>query len=182
MFSNLRQGSQIYVFHKCASTPFVEMGSVEIQNPFGSIYPTMPNMPMNISIRIGDKVTPAPNLPPSAEVADVTNNQTGETITLACSKDAINAELQSERQKSIDSINSVEYHRQRITALDAIHNQLNPDVVEKVQQAQEICTLKAKMADMASNMEELMKANRELMEQLKGERTSSSKEKKGNEK
>lgn len=177
MFSNLRQGSQIYVFHKCASTPFIEMGSVEMQNPFGSIYPTMPTMPINFSIRIGDKVIPAPNLPPNAEVADVTNSQTGETITLACSKDAINAELQTEKQKSIDSINSVDYHRQRIVTLDAIHAQLNPEVAEKAQQAQEISNLKAQMSNMANNMEELMKANRELMEQLKGERASSTKKK-----
>lgn len=177
MFSNLRQGSQIYVFHKCASTPFIEMGSVEIQNPFGSLYQPLPNMPINISIRIGDKVTPAPNLPPNAEVADVTNNQTGETITLACSKEAVNAEMQSERQKSVESINSVDYHRQRISALDALYNQLNPEVAEKEQQAQEISRLKLQVSDMASNIEELIKANKELMEQIKGEKTSSQKKK-----
>ena len=134
-------------------------------------------MPMNISIRVGDKVTPVPNLPPNAEVADVTNNQTGETITLACSKDAINAELQSERQKSVDTINSVEYHRQRVSTIDALLNQLNPEVAEKAQQAQEINMLKTQMSDMANNMAELMETNRKLMEQLQGERTSSSKTK-----
>lgn len=168
----------MYVFHKCASTPYIEMGSVEIQNPFGSLYQTMPGMPMNISIRVGDKVTPCPNLPQNAEVADVTNNQTHETITLACSKDAINAEVQSERQKSVDAINSVEYHRQRIGALDALHNQLNPEVVEKAQQAQEINNLKAQMSEMSNNMAELMKANKDLMEQLKSERASSSSKRK----
>lgn len=171
MFSNLRQGSQLYVFHKCASTPYIEMGSVEIQNQFGSFYQPLPGMPINFSIRIGDKVTPCPNLPPNADIADVTNNQTGETITLACSKESVNAEMQSERQKSIDAINSVDYHRQRISALDALYNQLNPEVAEKAQRDKEMSDMRQQMAQMAQTIAK-------LTAELGGERTSS-KDKKG---
>lgn len=181
MFSNLRQGSQLYVFHKCASTPYIEMGSVEMQNQFGSFYQPM-GLPMNINIRIGDKVTPCPNLPPNAEIADVTNNQTGEVITLACTKEVLNAEIQNMRQKSVDaiSVNTIEYHKHRITALDTLLNQLNPEVAEKAAQAQEINTLKTQVTELTSNVSELLRANKELMAQLKGEGTSSiPKEKKG---
>lgn len=179
MFSNLRQGSQLYVLHKSAATPFIEMGSVEAQNQFGSYYQPM-GLPINLSIRIGDKVTPCPNLPPNAEIADVTNNTTGETITLACTKDVLNAEIQSMRQKSVDaiSVNTIEYHKHRISACDNILNQLNPEVAEKAAQVQEINTLKTQVSELTSNVSELLRANKELMAQLKGEGTSS-KDKKG---
>lgn len=172
MFANLRNGSQVYVFHKCASMPYVEMGIVEIPNQFGSLYQPLAGFPMNINIRIGDKAVPFPNLPASAEVADVTNNQTGETITIACNKDAINAEIQSERQKSVDNLNSREYHEQRIVCLDNLAKQLNPEQAEKAAQLAELNNLKSQIAEMSTNMEELMRANKELMSQLKEERTS----------
>lgn len=166
MFSNLRQGSQLYIFHKSASTPFIEMGSVEMQNPFGPFYQAIPNMPMNISIRIGDKVIAAPNLPPNAEVADVTNNQTGEVITLVCSREAVNAEIHAERQKSVDTVNSVDYHRQRISALDTLYNQINPEVAEKAMRDKELSDMRQQMAQMAQTIEQLTC-------QLKGEGASS---------
>ena len=154
MFSNLRQGSQLYVFHKCVSTPFIEMGSVEIQNQFGTFYQPM-GIPMNLNIRIGDKVIPCPNLPPNAEIADVTSNTTGETITLACTKEALNAEIDGMRQKSVDaiSVSTIEYHKHRISALDTLRNQLNPEVAEKAAQAQEMATMRQQMAQMAQTIE-----------------------------
>lgn len=172
MFSNLRQGSQLYVFHKCASTPFIEMGSVEIQNQFGSFYPM--GIPMNLNIRIGDKVIPCPNLPPNAEIADVTSNTTGETITLACTKEALNAEIEGMRQKSVDaiSINTQEYHKHRISVFDQLLNQLNPEVAEKAAQAQEMASMRQRMEQMAQTIEQ-------LTAKLGGERTSSDKDKKG---
>lgn len=161
------------MLHKSAATPFIEMGSVEVQNQFGSYYQPM-GLPINLSIRIGDKVTPCPNLPPNAEIADVTNNTTGETITLACTKDVLNAEIQSMRQKSVDaiSVNTIEYHKHRISACDNILNQLNPEVAEKAAQAQEMANMRAQMSQMAQTIEQ-------LTAKLGGEGTSSDKVKKG---
>lgn len=174
MFANLRQGSQLYVLHKCASTPFIEMGSVEsTSNVMMGYYPSLPNMPINISVRVGDKVTPYQNLPANAEVADVTNNATGETITIACTKDALNTEVQAMRQKSIDSINSVEYHRQRISTCDALLQQLNPEQAEKAQREQEMQNMKSEMQEMRRQMAEQAEINKMLLAQLKGEKTSS---------
>lgn len=184
MFANLRQGSQLYVFHKCASTPYIESGSVETtSNVMMGYYPSMP-VPINISVKVGDKTAPYQNLPPNAEVADVTNNTTGETITIACTKEALNAEIQSARQKSIESINSVPYHQQRIKALDALYQQFNPEQAEKAQREQELRTMREDMVAMRKQMEEQAEINKMLLAQLKGEGTSSSnpKEKKGEQK
>lgn len=136
-------------------------------------FPTMPNMPINISIRVGDKVTQYQNLPPTAEVADVTNGSTGETVTLACSKEAVNAEVQGMKQKSIEAINSVEYHKQRISACDMLLQQLNPEQAEKAQRDQELKTMRADMVAMRKQIEEQSEINKMLLAQLRGENTSS---------
>lgn len=156
MFSNLRQGSQLYILHKCASTPFIEMGSVEsTSNVMMGYYPSLPNMPINISVRVGDKTTPYQGLPANAEVADVTNNATGETITIACTKEALNAEVQAMRQKSIDTINSVEYHKQRVGVCDMLLQQLNPEQAEKAQREKEMSEMRVQMAQMAQTIAQL---------------------------
>ncbi|MCM1079678.1 MAG: hypothetical protein NC344_10255 [Bacteroidales bacterium] len=171
MFSNLRQGSQIYILHKCASTPFVEQGSVEgTSNPMTGYYPTLPNMPVNISIRTGEKVTPYQNLPPNAEIAEVANNNTGEKVMIVCTKEALNTEVHSMRQASVDAINSVEWHKQRISACDTLLQQINPEEMLKAQQQQEISDLKAQVMQMSQMMSQ-------LTSQLKENGASSSKKK-----
>lgn len=132
----------------------------------------MPSMPINISIRVGEKTIPYQNLPPNAEVADATNNATGETITIACTKEALNAEIHSLRQKSIDAINSVDWHKQRIVSCDNLLQQLNPEEREKAQREQEMVEMRKQMEQMAHTIAQL---NTKL-----GEGASSSKNKKEN--
>lgn len=167
MFSTLRQGSQLHILHKTA-TPYVEIGTIEsVSNlPMIGYYPNMPTFPMDISVRVGEKVTTYQQIPANAESAEVTERTTGEQVFITCTKDVLNTEIQSMKQKSIDAINSVEYHKQRIKACDMLIGQLNPEVVEKQQQAQEISELKALVASM-----------KQQMELLQGERTSSNKRK-----
>lgn len=127
-------------------------------------YPNLPMMPMDITVRVGEKVVPYKQLPPNAEVAN-TISQSGEEVCVACSKDAVNTELNQMMQKSIDAINSVEGHKQRIETCKALLNQLNPEKVREQQQAQEINSLRDQVA-------ELGKMVTDLTSQLKG-RTSS---------
>lgn len=131
------------------------MGSVDsTSNVMMGYYPTMPNLPININIKVGEKVTQYQNLPPNAEVADVTNSM-GETVTLACTKEAVNAEVQTLKQKSIDAINSVEYHKQRIGACDMLLQQLNPEAAEKVQREKEMAEMREQMMRMSETIAEL---------------------------
>ena len=78
------------------------------------------------------------------------------------------------KQKSIDILNSVEYHQSVIDSCDKMLNTLNPEFAAKQQQDQEIATLKGQIADMGKNMTEmnrnmadLIAQNRKLMDQLK---------------
>lgn len=158
MFANLRQGSQVFVLHK-TSTPFIEMGNVEnVSNiPIMGYYPNIPQMPIDITIRIGDKVIPYKQLPANAEVANGINPNGGEEIILACTKDAITNEVQAMKQKSIEIINSVNYHKQRIEVCDTLLNQLNPEVAEKKQQQQEISELRGQVSSLTSMISDLKK-------------------------
>lgn len=156
MFSNLRQGNQLHILHK-TSNPYVEIGTIEstTSTPMLGYYPNMPSIPMDITVRVGERVTTYQQLPSASETAEVTERSTGEQVFISCSKDALNSELQIIRQKSIDIINSVEYHKQRIKSIDLLIGQLNPEIVEKQQQAQEISDLKAQLASMRELVEEM---------------------------
>ena len=68
------------------------------------------------------------------------------------------------RQKSIDIINSIEIHKKTVQDYELLLQKLNPEVAEQKQQKQEIDLLKSQMSEMMSNM-------RELMHQLKEEKS-----------
>lgn len=156
MFQNLQHGSQIYLLHK-GMTPYIEMGTVEtMPQMLMGYYPQM-SFPLDITVKVGEKVIPFKQLPPSAEIANVIQQGSGEEICVACSKEAVNAEVQQMIQKSVDAINSVEAHRQRIETCKNLLNQLNPEKVKEAQQAQEIIALKDKLASMEQMMADLLK-------------------------
>ncbi|MCQ2232641.1 MAG: hypothetical protein MJZ30_12415 [Paludibacteraceae bacterium] len=156
MFQNLRQGSQIYLLHK-GMTPYLEMGTVETipTYPMMGYYPQMPMMPMDITVRVGEAVTQYKQLPPSAEVANVIAQNSGEEVCIACSREFVNNELQLQMQKSVDAINSVPMHEKRIETLKQIHDQLNPEKVKEAQQAEELNSLRDKVTDLGNLVKEL---------------------------
>lgn len=164
MFSNLRINSQLYVLHK-ESTPYVEVGQVvSVSSPYpkNQINNFMPPQELVVDVVVnvnGNNIT-LQKLPANLDVADQgTNNG---ALFIATTRDAINIEINSQRQKSLDVINSVKYHEQRMQDYDLLYQKLNPEVAEQKQQKQEIDTLKAQMSEMMSGM-------RELMAQLKKE-------------
>lgn len=58
--------------------------------------------------------------------------------------------------QSVDAINSVDAHKQRIETCKNLLNQLNPEKLKEAQQAQEIESLKGQLADMKEMMEKLL--------------------------
>lgn len=157
-FHNLRQGSQVFILHK-GLTPFYEVGTIENIPTMQamSYYPNMPMMPLDITVRIGEKVIPYQHIPPTAESAKVTSQLSGEEVCIACSKESINTELEILMQQSVDAINSVDAHRQRIETCKSLLNQLNPEKVKEAQQIQEIDSLKSQLSDMKEMMEQLIR-------------------------
>ncbi len=157
-FQNLRQGSQVFILHK-GLNPFYEVGTVESIPAMQtmSYYPSLPMLPMDLSVRVGEKVIPYQHIPPTAESAKVTSQLSGEEVCVACSKEAVSAEVEMLISQSVDAINSVEAHKQRIETCKNLLNQLNPEKLKEAQQAQEIESLKGQLADMKNMVERLLK-------------------------
>lgn len=157
MFSNLRANSQIYILHKDAS-PYVEIGSVvSVSQP----QPKFPvtnfmqpqEMVVDITVRVNENTVTLQKLPANLDVADQGING---NMVITTSREAMNAEIDSLRQKSLSVINSVEYHQKLVQDCEQLLQRLNPEFAEQKQQKQEIDLLKQQMSDMMGSMRELM--------------------------
>ena len=170
MFQNLRVNSPVYILHK-ENSPYIEQGNVisvsmpkpkyPSQTQFGQ-YPQM-EMVVDVVVNIGGQNANLQGLPAGADIADFGQNG---NIVVSCSRDAMNGELSTLRQKSVDILNSVEYHKGMIESCDKMLTALNPEFAAKQQQEQEIDMMKQQIATMTQNMNTLMQMNQKLMEQL----------------
>lgn len=171
MFGQLRANNPLYILNR-QGTPNLEIGTViSVTAPMpqlGAIgQPTM--YTVDVTARVGDQNVTYQKLPASLDIADFAGNG---NVVIASQRSAMNAELQSMRQRSVDIVNSIDYHNGIIQTIDKIVQDLNPEEAQKIAQQEEINSLKLQMSQMSQGMSELMKMNKELMEQLKVERTS----------
>lgn len=170
MFQSLRPNSQLYIFYK-GDTPRLERAFVinqpivkpkyQVPATFGSN-----EMVVDLSVKINGQTINYNGLPANLDIADTCTN--GESIVVADNKEAMNAEILSMKQKSIDIINSIDFHKNMIGCCDTILAELNPEYAEKRQQQDEINTLKNQINDMAQQISELMKTNRSLVDHFNG--------------
>lgn len=169
MFQSLRQNSPIYIFHK-GNNPLLEVGTITNVPIPRAKYPSIPNfgqpqeMVLDLTVKVGERVVNYNGLPATAEIADSSSN--GESVVVSDSRSAMNAEIFSYKQRSIDIINSVEQHQSIIAGCDNILNDLNPEYAQKQQQQAELSNLKEQLAIMSKNMQSLMESNKQLVEQL----------------
>lgn len=160
MFQNLRQGNQIYILRK-DNKPTLETGSVvSVSLPMPKyqvppVFGQQQEMVVDIVAKVNNADTTFQKLPASADIADFGSSG----IVISASREAMNAEVVSLKNKSIDAINSVDYHKGVIDGCDIILSGLNPEYAERQQQQAEINDLKAQMA-------ELIKINKDLMSRL----------------
>ena len=121
---------------KIISVPTLEIGkvtNVSVPVPkYGN--PGMYNQEMIVDITADINGTSAnfQKLPAMGDIADFGNN-----IVVSCNKEAMNSEVSSMKQRSLDIINSIETHQSIIKGCDEILQQLNPEIIEKQRQEQE---------------------------------------------
>lgn len=133
-FQNLRNNHQIYILHKEA-IPSLEIGKiVNISVPVpkygnNSMYN---DLVLDITADVEGRATNFQKLPANSEIADFGNN-----VVVATSKDAMNNEVMSMKQRSLDILNSIEQHQSIIKGCDEILKILNPEIVEKQRQEEE---------------------------------------------
>ena len=166
MFQSLRQNSPIYIFHKI-DNPYLEIGTIStisLPKPKYAVPATFNNtqeMCVDIVVKINNNIVNYNNLPATLDIAD--SNSNGDNIVIASSKEAMNAEILSLKQKSIDELNRKEYNENVVRNCDKILADLNPEFAEKQAQKAEIDSLKLQMQEMSKNMQSLIELNKQLM-------------------
>ena len=158
MFSNLRSGSQVYILHKDV-TPYIEVGQVvSVSQPIPRYQANNFMAPQELVVDVvvnvnGNNIT-LQKLPASLDVAD--QGTANGSLFISTSRESMNTEITSLRQKSQDIINSIDYHKKVIQDCEVLLQRLNPEFAEQKQQKQEIDNLKAQMSEMMNGMKELM--------------------------
>ena len=155
MFQSVRPNSPIYVFHK-GDNPRLETGYVlnqpvpkpkyQIPHTFGQPQ----EMIVDLVVKLNDTTVNYNSLPAQSDISDSYSN--GENIVISDSRDAMNAEIMSTKQKSLDIINSVDFHKSLVNQYDKLLSDFNPEMAEKQAQQQEIASLREQMNLMSKNM------------------------------
>lgn len=158
MFSNLRTNSQIYILHR-DTTPYIEIGQViSVSQPrpkfqTGS-YLTPQEQVVDIVVSVNGNNITLQSLPANLDVSD--QGTINGSLFISTARDAMNTEINSMRQKSLDIINSIEQHKKLVQDCELLLQRLNPEFAEQKQQKQEIDMLKTQMSEIMSGMKELM--------------------------
>ena len=160
MFQSVRPNSPIYVLHK-GDNPRLETGYV-VNQPIPKPKYQMPNafgqpqeLVVDLVIKLNDITVNMNAIPAQLDIADSYSN--GENLVISDSREAMNSEILSLKQKSIDIINSVPYHKNLTVTYDKLLSDFNPEMAEKQAQQKEISALKAQMDEMSKNMALLIK-------------------------
>ena len=167
MFQSLRPNNQIFILHK--DKPLLEVGSVVSVSMPTPKYPVPPvfgqtqEMVVDIIVKVNNQDITYQKLPANLEIADFGTNG----IVISDNKLAMNSEIMSLKQKSVDAINNVNFHQQVVATCDKILSDLNPEFAEKQQQQAEINELKSQVGDLTREISNLMQMNKDLIAQLK---------------
>lgn len=158
MFSNLRINSQLYILHR-DTTPYIEIGQViSVSQPRPKFqtgnYITPQEQVVDIVVNINGNNITLQSLPANLDIAD--QGTINGSLFISTSRDAMNTEINSMRQKSLDIINSVENHKKTVQDCELLLQRLNPEFAEQKQQKQEIDMLKTQVSEMMNGMKELM--------------------------
>lgn len=156
-FQNLRNSNQLFILHK-DSIPTLEIGkvtSVSIPVPkYGNTGMFNQEMVVDITADINGTSTNFQKLSASGEIADFGNN-----VVVSCNKEAMNSEVSSMKQRSLDIINSIETHQSIVKGCDEILQQLNPEIIEKQRQEQENRALREEINSLKEMFKEFMKTS-----------------------
>lgn len=169
MFQSIRPNSPVYIFYK-GENPRLEIGYANASPTVKPKYSMPPSfgqqqeMVVDISVKLNSEVCNFSGLPANMEVADAVCKN--ESVIISDNKTAMNSEILSLKQKSIDIVKSGPYHKAFADKCDKILTELNPEFAEKEAQKKEIDDLKSKVETMSAGLKELIDSNRKLMEQI----------------
>ncbi len=112
-------------------------------------------MVVDIVVKVNGQDHNYQKVPASADIADFGFNG----VVVSDSRDAMNAEVLNLKNKSIETINSVDFHKGVVEGCKRILESLNPEFAERQAQQNDINSLKVQM-------QELMEMNKSLLARL----------------
>lgn len=152
-FQNLRNNHQIYILHKDAN-PTLEIGkitNISVPVPKYGNTSMYNDLVLDITADVDGKPTNFQKIPANSEIADF-----GNSVVIATTKQAMNSEVVSMKQRSLDILNSVEQHQSIIQGCDEILQILNPEIAEKQRQEQENKALREEINSLKEMFSEFM--------------------------
>ncbi len=123
-----------------------------VYKPSSAGYP-QPTMVVDVVVNIGGQNVNLQELPANMDIADDT--RTG--MLVSASRDEMNAEIITMKQKSEDVLRSVDYHKNFLSACQQMLSMLNPEIAAKEQQDRELADIKKQLARVVAMNESLMK-------------------------
>lgn len=174
MFQSLRTNQQFYILTKGVN-PRLDVGLVTAVTAPQMKFPSMPqglgSQPeyvVDVTVSVNGATQQYQRLPANKEIADFGDGFGN--IVVATSRDAMNNEIATLRNRSEDHIKRVDEEKQKIMAYESILQQLNPEYAEKQKQEAEIMSLKNQVAAMAQSNANLEQMMTQLLSQLKVEK------------
>lgn len=173
MFQSLRVNQQFYILSKGIS-PRLDVGIVTAvtapQIKFQAIPQGLGSQPeyvVDVTVSVNGATQQYQKLPANKEIADFGDGYGN--IVVSMSRDAMNNEIATLKNRSEDHISRVEEEKQKLIAYESILQQLNPEYAEKQKQEAEIINLKNQVAAMAQTNANLEQMMTQLLSELKGE-------------
>ena len=173
MFQSLRNNQQFYILTK-GITPRLDVGTVTAVSAPQMKFPSMPqglgSQPeyvVDVTVTVNGAIQQYQRLPANKEIADFGDGFGN--IVVSTSRDAMNNEIATLRNRSEDHIKRVDEEKQKIIAYESILQQLNPEYAEKQKQEAEIMSLKNQVAAMAQSNANLEQMMSQLLSELKGD-------------
>lgn len=174
MFQSLRTNQHFYILTKGPS-PRLDIGVVTAvtapQMKFQAIPQGLGQQPeyvVDVTVTVNGATQQYQRLPANKEIADFGDGYGN--IVVSMSRDAMNNEIATLRNRSEDHIKRVDEERSKILAYESILQQLNPEYAEKQKQEAEIVNLKNQVAAMAQSNANLEQMMTQLLSELKGEK------------
>ena len=159
MFQSVRPNSRAYVFFKGKDRRFEEGYIVNqpvirpkysLPTTFGQQQETV----VDLTIKTDSGTYNFSGIPSNLEIADTFYN--GESAVVSDSKDAMNAEVLSMKQKSQDALSSVDYHKDVIAFCDEVIGKLNPEYAVQQERDAELSLLRDKVSDLSGKLDFLI--------------------------
>lgn len=157
MFQGLRQNSLFYILEK-GEKPNLKVGQViSVSNPqqkFPTYVPgQMPSTEttVDVKVQVGDEQMEFQKLPAMMQIANFGNGG----VVVSESREAMCAEVEAMHRQSKAVVESVDYHKDVISACDKMLAQLNPHIAKEKQQEEDISNLKTDVRGMQGDLTEI---------------------------